>query len=325
MMKKSFFSSNRPLLVCLAVAVLLCLWSSVFSLARGRDVLRGAMVTVSSPFVRVFDKLGGSIAERQTATRLNYEAWLEQKAELESRLAEQQKLLEQLQGLKQENEQLRDYLSLREEHRTLMLTEARVIYTSDTTARTLTLNKGSRDGISVGMPVINATGLVGTVSEVSKTTCKISTLLSESVYIGVRNVRSGVSGTLCGTEDGQNACVLQYLDPNIQWENDLRVGDIVVTSGYGERYPSGLMVGKITKVMVDAYDRTPYAYVEPVADVRDTDALLMIVTGEEIETPDPEDDEASGEQSSDESQQIPQDEPDLSQKGDSELQEEDEA
>lgn len=281
-------------------------------------MLKGAMVTVSSPLVRLFDRMGGSIADRLTASKLNYAAWLEQKAELEARLAEQQQQLEQLQAIKLENEQLRDYLSLRQEQTSLTLTEAHVIYTSDTTSRTLTLNRGSRDSISIGMPVISAAGLVGMVSELSRTTCKVSTLLSEGVYIGVRNVRSGVSGTLCGTENGQDVCVLQYLDPNIEWENDLRVGDIVVTSGYGERYPSGLMVGTITKVMVDPYDRTPYAYVELAADVRDTDALLMIVTGEEIENPSvPEDEDEMPE---DESQQMPQDAPEISQEGDSELQ-----
>lgn len=291
-MKKSFFSSRRPLLICLFVALVLCLWTSIFSLVGGRDILRGAVVTVSSPFVRLFDRVGGGIADRLQASSLRYEAWLEQKAELESRLAEQQKQLEMLQATLLENEQLRDYLSLREEQSTLLLTEAHVIYTSDTTARTLTLDRGIRDGIAVGMPVISASGLVGTVCEVSSTSCKVSTLLSENVYIGVRNVRSGVSGTLCGTENGQDFCILQYLDPNIDWEQELRVGDIVVTSGYGERYPAGLMVGTITEVMVDPYDRTPYACVDLAANVRDTDALLMIVTGEEILPSDPEDEPA---------------------------------
>jgi cell shape-determining protein MreC len=55
---------------------------------------------------------------------------------------------------------------------------------------------------------------------------------------------------------------------------------LIVTSGYGETYPGGLLIGEIVEVGVDAYDRSLYAYVKLYADYSST-ATLMIVTGEQ--------------------------------------------
>jgi hypothetical protein len=59
--------------------------------------------------------------------------------------------------------------------------------------------------------------------------------------------------------------------------------EVIVTSGYGEKYPHGLVIGEIVEVGVDTYDRSPYAYVRLYADYSST-ATLMIVTGEANET-----------------------------------------
>lgn len=286
------YSKHRPIYILAAVALLLCVWSTVFSLTGTRDILRGMTVSLSRPLTSLFDRMGGGIASAIEATTNDYEAWKSEKSALETTIAEQQAALAELQSLREQNEQLKAYLGLIEQQTELMLAPARVIYTADTTDRLLTLGIGRRDGVTVGMPVVSAGGLVGRVCEVSRGTCKVSTLLDELVSVGVTNVRSGVSGTLCGATDDGELCTLQYLDPNISYAFDLQVGDMIVTSGSSEHYPAGILVGSITRVGLDPYDHTSYAHVKLSADVRDTAALLMVVLGErEVEVPDETPDE----------------------------------
>ena len=279
-MRRNKYAKHRPVLICAAVALLLCVWSSLFSLTEARDIVRGTVVTLSSPLTGLFDRMGGGIASAIEATANDYEAWKSEKAELEAIIAEQQAQLAELQELREKNQQLYAYLGIVEQHSELILTDAKVIYTADTTDRLLTVNKGRRDGVEVGMPVIDESGLIGRVCEVSSSTAKITTLYDELISVGVRNVRSGVSGVLCGAAGDGEVCTLKYLDANISYAFDLQVGDMIVTSGSSELYPEGLLVGSIVKVGVDPYDHSPYAHVKLCADVRDTAATLMIVLGE---------------------------------------------
>lgn len=279
-MRRKRLTQSKKLILAATVALLLCLIPSLLSLTQTKDVLRDAVNTVSSPLTKLFSAMGQSVdgifAGRGDYEKIKQE--LDEKNKQLSSLREQLALTEQLQ---RENEQLREYLNLKDEHADLTLTDATIIYNNDPSGRTVTLNKGSYHGIEVGMPVLCAGGLYGSVSEVSLNTCKVTTLRDEKIFIGATVVRSGVNGTVCGMEAGENSVKLQYLDANTNHREDLKVGDLIVTSGFGETYPGGLVIGEITEVGVDAYDRSPYAYVRLYADYTYAGTLL-IVTGEEV-------------------------------------------
>lgn len=279
-MRRKRLTQTKKLILCTLVALLLCAVPSVLSLTNTKDAIRGTINTLSSPFTGLFSTAGKAI-ESAFANQGDYEKLL---AELDEKNKQLNALREQLAAMEQlraENEQLRDYLELKENIAGLTLTDATIIYNNDPTGRTVTLNKGSRHGIEVGMPVLCAGGLYGSVSEVSLTTCKVVTLKEETVFIGATVVRSGVNGTVCGMKSEDNLVKLQYLDANVDHRTDLAVGDLIVTSGYGENYPGGLVIGEIAEVGVDAYDRSPYAYVRLYADYTYTGTLL-VVTGEEV-------------------------------------------
>lgn len=284
-MRRKRLTQAKKLILCALVALLLCIIPSAFSLTNTRDIIRSAVNTLSSPFTLVLSKAGKSAANALAGGN-DYQQLKEQldKANLElSALREQAALLE---ALKKENEQLREYLELKQNNAGLLLTDATIIYNNDPSGRTVTLNKGTRHGIREGMPVLCAGGLYGSVSEVSLTTCKVTTLKDDTVFIGATVLRSGINGTLCGMQTDENTVKLQYLDANADHRTDLLVGDVIVTSGYGEAYPGGLVIGEIVEVGVDAYDRSPYAYVRLYADYTYTGTLL-IVTGEEVAVDEP--------------------------------------
>ena len=282
---------TRGVIISAAVAVALCVWSSAFSLAGTTDPLRVAASTLSTPLTSLLDRMGSGVARGVAATfgrDVQYNEWMAQKAELEATLAEQRQQLAELEQLRAQNEQLRAYLSLTDHATSLVLTEARVLYAADTTSRLVTLDRGSRHGVEVGMPVLSPDGLIGRVHEVLPLSCKVTTLHHEKLAVGVRNTRSGVSGTLTADSDG--LCRITDMDANIDRATALSEGDVIVTSGYGGNFPSDIPVGVIVDYGFDPLDRTPYALVAPYADASDTAGLYMIVTDilvEEIEPEDP--------------------------------------
>jgi rod shape-determining protein MreC len=279
-MRRKRLTQTKKLILCAIVALLLCTIPTLLSLTNKKDIIRNTVTTISSPLFKLFGLAGQGVSD-VLASGNDYQQLKQELDDAKSELSALRDQLAKLEQLQKENEQLRQYLELKENNAGLTLTDATIIYNNDPSGRTVTLNKGSRHGIQVGMPVLCAGGVYGSVSEVSLTTCKVTTLKDETVFIGATVVRSGINGTLCGMEAGQTMAKLQYLDANVDHNKDLAVGDLIVTSGYGETYPGGLVIGEIAEVGVDAYDRSPYAYVRLYADYTYAGTLL-IVTGEEV-------------------------------------------
>jgi len=277
-MRRKKLTLPKQLAICLVIALLLCAIPTALSLTQTKDVIRGTITTLSSPFTRLLSS-AGKAAQGAMASRDDYENLKQQLSDAQGEIGKLKDQLSTLEQLKKENEQLREYLDLKQENKDLILTDAAIIYNNDPSGRTVTLNRGSRHGVAVGMPVLSASGLYGTVSEVSAATCKVTTLRDETVFVGAMVVRSGFNGTLCGLPAGNAHAKLQYLDTNVDYQTALQVGDVVVTNGFGETYPGGIIIGEIVEVGADAYDRSPYAYVRLYADYGATD-VLMIVTGQ---------------------------------------------
>ncbi len=289
-------SLTKTLILCAVFALLLCAIPTILSLTKTKDPIRGVIQTVSSPFTKLFSKAGESASDA-LASRHQYALLEDQYNDALDEIGQLREQLALLEQLKKENEQLREYLDLKGDRPEWILTDAEVIYNNDPTGKTVTLNKGSRHGVSVGMPVISAGGLYGTVSEVSASTCRVTTLQDEETFVGARVVRSGINATLCGGKQGEDYCKLQYLDAGADYKTALAVGDIIVTSGYGEKYPGGIPIGEIVSVGVDEYDRSPYAYVRLYADYSSPATLLILLGEKEVQGQQSSDGEVSGDES----------------------------
>src|SRR5690606_19156328 len=111
----------------------------------------------------------------------------------------------------------------------------------------LIFNKGSRDGIAPGMPVIDEGGVVGQIVRVTPFTSEAALLIDDQVSIPVQVLRNGLRLiAFGGNEVGK--LEVRYLSANV----DVHPGDMLVTSGIGGLFPAGLSVGRIESV-----DRDP--------------------------------------------------------------------
>jgi rod shape-determining protein MreC len=139
--------------------------------------------------------------------------------------------------------------------------------------RYLTINVGAQQGAGTGMSVVSGgAGLVGRVSDVGPRTAQVRLLtdLDSSVAALLQTTRG--TGLVVGQPDG--SLQMQY----IPQEEEVRVGDIVLTSGLGGMMPKGLVIGQVTAVEQKEYETFQTATVRPAVDFRRLE-LALVITG----------------------------------------------
>jgi len=137
--------------------------------------------------------------------------------------------------------------------------------------RTLTIDKGTSDGIGADMAVIAPAGVVGRVVLPSKRAAKVQLLIDRNAAVGVLVERSRSQGVVTGT--GEDRLSMEY----VSGLADVIVGDIVVTSGIDGIYPKGYLVGKIESVEKGGgtYKRI---VVTPAVDFTSLEEVLVVLT-----------------------------------------------
>jgi rod shape-determining protein MreC len=147
----------------------------------------------------------------------------------------------------------------------------------------LTLNVGARDGVKPGQPVIDALGVMGQIKEVLPTTSVVMLITDPSHAIPVTIERSGLRTVAYGSRDGGQLSL-----PNIPLAADVRVGDHLLTSGLGGRFPPGFPVGDVTSVAPGSTGMFQTAQANPAADIdRSEDVLLLHDQAEPDGPPEP--------------------------------------
>lgn len=124
----------------------------------------------------------------------------------------------------------------------------------------ITLNVGERDGVKKGMPIESGRGLVGIIETVEPNRCQALLITSRGLTVGgmVLNRNPAQVGFLRG-QDGTSV-ILSLQDP----KSPVEVGDTVITSGFGELIPRGIIVGKVVQVFPSEEFGTVRATVDPV-------------------------------------------------------------
>lgn len=134
--------------------------------------------------------------------------------------------------------------------------------------RIVTIDKGRNEGIQKGMPVITAEGIVGYISEVAGNASRVRLILDGAASVGGLVQRSRENGVVRGR--GTGLCEMVYLSPRA----DIKEGDLIISSGLGGRYPSGLRIGKVVSVKRESYLQK--AEVLPAVDFSRLEEVLVL-------------------------------------------------
>lgn len=168
--------------------------------------------------------------------------------------------LNRLREIEIENNRLKELLKFQESVPYTMVT-GRVVGKSDNSwSRTLILNAGSRSGVAKGMAVIRPEGVVGKVLSVSPHYSLVQLLIDGNSAIPGLVQRTRAQGIVEGKIT--NLCRIKYLDRLA----DVRMGDLVLSSGLGGVYPKGLVIGTVTSVQKKSYGLFQDVLVSPAVD-----------------------------------------------------------
>ncbi len=172
---------------------------------------------------------------------------------------------------RRENEKLRALLALKERERHYV-TSARVIARgTDQWSHTLVLDKGSADGIKKDMVAVTEQGLVGKIADVRESYASLLLVTDISFSAAARLQDGRTEGILSGT--GSKMCQLKY----IPYDEDVKPGGIVITSGLDSLFPAGIPLGHVAKV--SRKESGLFQYIEVVPSVDNTKIEVVAIIG----------------------------------------------
>ncbi|AZG71846.1 rod shape-determining protein MreC [Shewanella livingstonensis] len=179
--------------------------------------------------------------------------------------------LQRFEHVRQENERLRALLGSPVHMDSRKMVAEVMEVASDPFRQFVVLNHGSQTGIYVGQPVVDAKGVVGQVIEVSEFTSRVLMVSDVTHGIPVRVTRNDVRAIANGTGD-----IDQIELRHVAKSTDIIVGDLLVTSGLGNRFPEGYPVARVISVSRD--DGQSYAVInaQPLAALDRIRYVLLI-------------------------------------------------
>lgn len=195
----------------------------------------------------------------------------EENAALKQELQTLQVRFQQEHAEAQRTDNLRQLLELRERANLDTVAAEVIAGPADPDFRTVTIDKGSSEGLATDMAVISPAGVVGRVILPSRRASKVQLLIDRNAAAGALIERTRVQGVVMGLGDG--SLKMQYVPGTA----DVKTGDLVVTSGIDGIYPKGFVIGTI-----DRADRGLGAYseitVRPAADFARLEEVLIVKT-----------------------------------------------
>ena len=272
---KDFFRRNG--LLILIAAILLALVTAVVSMLLGgkANPVANFVNFITTP-VRNGISAVTNWAEERYSDAFELEQMKTQLEELKKENSELEAKIREAEAAIQENKRLYNLLELTPKGREF--TKEAAMVTARSTSNwesTLTLSKGSAQGIEVDDCVVDEYwNLVGIVAEVGENWCTVRTLIDANTEMGGQLVRTGGAAILEGDLAlmGEGKLKLTYLPENSQ----LMSGDLVITSGRGGVYPSGLVAGHVEEVRTDASGMTDYAVIVPETDLDSLQQVFVI-------------------------------------------------
>ena len=269
---KDFFRSNGPII--LVIAMLLAALTAVgsYALQGVPSPMGNVLGVVTTPVRDGISALAGWV-EGVYNYSFRYDELQAENDRLKAEIAELEAAAREGEADSKENERLRELLELRPKNRSFDLESATVTARSSTNwSSTLTLSKGSDQGVAACNCVVDAAGnLVGIIDEVGTNWSTMLTVIDANLEMGAFLSRTESIAILEGDFAlmAEGKLKLTYLPEN----TELITGDLVLTSSMGGNYPSDLVVGSIESIHTDASGISRYAVIAPAADL---DSLVQV-------------------------------------------------
>lgn len=273
---RDFIKSTRFKILLAFLAFLIGIM--IYSVTKGGYSLSGSsfIQTITKPF-RAFSNSIGMKIEGNLDKITKADEYYEENKRLKAQIGELNKELTEYDALKAEVEELRKFVSIKEEHKDYVLSvPCDVIgYTTNDPFKSFTINKGKSDGIKPNCPVATAEGLVGITLEVSEHTSTVRTILSPDLSIAaVCSASLADSGIIEGSiTAAEKGCTKLS---HVSTDNKIKAGSVMITSGNSGLFPKDYPIGIVQKMEYDISGLSMCSVIEPCSDITRLTSVIVI-------------------------------------------------
>ena len=169
------------------------------------------------------------------------------------------------------NERLKRLLELKSATRIPSLAASVIAEDGSPWFKTVAIDRGAADGLREGLPVVAADGIVGQLVKLTAAGSRVLLITDTASSVAAVVQRSRARGVLKGTGGGR--CSLEFAAR----DEDVKVGDIVMTSGIGGIFPKGIPAGEVTMVKKGEYGIFQTIEVRPTVSISRLEEVLVLI------------------------------------------------
>lgn len=255
--------NKKYLSLGLAVAVLLALFGMALQDPLRFPVINRAVTAVITPFAAATNAVGGFVDDTGKAMT-TVESLQQENETLHNEINELRYANLAMADIYAENQRLREMLNYKNSHPDEQLVVAKVLGRAPGELRdSLYIDKGTEDGVQQDMAVVTPEGLVGLVDEAYASSARVMLVTSTRCNVGARILRA--NSRAVGIVAGRGGDNVPLLMEHLPREAEVYAGDVVVTSGYSQNHPSGIVIGTVKESGLDAAGLLRNATIEPAA------------------------------------------------------------
>ena len=276
MRRKNLKPKHILIIIIIIVIIILAIFS--FTLKEDRqlnkfeslikDTVTGVTKVVSFPFNWIFNKID------------NYQELIDIREKYQKLIPE----VKRIDSLKTENEELRKQLESMKEELNITYTISDYEFLNATVIsrnisywyNTITIDKGSFNGVTTDMVVVNNDGLIGKVVSTTTFTSEVKLLTTSDtnnkISVAINSNHKKLYGLISKYNYKNNSLEIE----GISNTESVSIDDYVYTSGLGGIFPSGILIGKVTEIKSDEYDLAKIISVKPIADFDDINYVAVL-------------------------------------------------
>lgn len=272
---KFTFPSKYILLILTGVCVIAMLISFTFNISGGP--LNAAAGYVFVPMQRGINSVGEWISDKAVALK-NLNDVMAENEELKQQVEDLTAELNTVKLEQYELDNLRELYELDQKYPSYEKVAANVISKgSGNWFSTFTIDKGSNDGIEVDMNVIAGSGLVGIVTDVGPNYAKIKAIIDDTSKVGSMVSTTSDNLIVSGNLQSMSESMVIGFSNLRDEDEEVQVGDPVVTSYVSDQYQQGILVGYISSIETDSNNLTKSGTITPAVDFEHIEEVLVIL------------------------------------------------
>lgn len=279
-------SRKRYIVLVSVIVAMLLLWVTAYSISNDRE-LTFIEKEIKDTVLTIGDVLGTPVRYVKNKWELlrNSEKIYNQYEEIVKEHSTFDQYEETIRELEEENEKLKELLDLDKSLSEYQKVHATVISRNmNNWLESFTIDKGTSDGISKNMAVAGNGGLIGYISQVSTHTSTVKLLtnanLSSPVSVKIKMSNDKYAYGLLTGYDRENQA---YIIEGISDYGQIPVNAKVMTTGLGDRFPSGLLIGSVLDIQTDSFDLAKVVYIKPSTSIDDISFVSILIRKGDME------------------------------------------